>query len=218
MTTQHDIDNARQIDTMQMALLEMKEKLQGLEKACQQLLDERDIHRLQTAYGYYVDKAQWDEATDLFADDATLEINHRGVYVGKPRVRQYLHKLGSFKRGALFNHMQLQPLTTVADDGQTARARWRAIIQVAILDQIAFDAEGTYENEYVKQNGIWKISKLHFFTTFYFEKDKEWQNRIMGKIAEMPDFPPDRPASVDYEPYPGIFVPPYHYRNPVTGK
>ncbi len=91
-------------------------------------------------------------------------------------------------------------------------------MQVALLDKIAFDAEGTYENECVKRDGVWKISKLHFFTTFYFEKDKEWQNRIMGKVGELTDFPPDRPASVDYDPYPGVFVPPYRYKNPVTDK
>jgi hypothetical protein len=30
--------------------------------------------------------------------------------------------------------------------------------------------------------------------------------------------PPSRPPSVDYEPYPAVFVPPFHYRHPITGE
>jgi len=29
---------------------------------------------------------------------------------------------------------------------------------------------------------------------------------------------PDRPSTVSYEPYPGVFTPPFHYANPVTGQ
>ena len=32
------------------------------------------------------------------------------------------------------------------------------------------------------------------------------------------EHPPDRPPSVDYEPYPTPYVPPFHYSNPVTGR
>ena len=35
----------------------------------------------------------------------------------------------------------------------------------------------------------------------------------MGRGVE-----PDRPPTVAYDPYPGEFVPPFHYPNPVTGQ
>ena len=34
-------------------------------------------------YGYYLDRAMWDQVADLFAADGTIEIGLRGVYVGK---------------------------------------------------------------------------------------------------------------------------------------
>jgi hypothetical protein len=199
-------------------LTQLLARVEALEHANQRLRDERDIQRLQTAYGYYVDKAQWDQAADLFDEEGTLEINHRGFFRGQARIRQYLHHLGRLEHGCLFNHLQLQPLITVAGDGLTAAGRWRAPIQVAYWDKIAFDGECIYENRYIKRDGIWKISRLHAFTTFYVEKDPGWQSRVMGKVGEFPDLPPDAPATVDYEPYPGVFIPPYHYPNPVSGR
>ena len=118
---------------------------------------ERDIVRLQTAYGYYVDKAQWDEAADLFARDATLEIAARGQYRGLDRIRAYLHELPPLKYGTVFNHMQLQPLVTLAEDCSRAKGRWRAIMEVAFVGGEELCGEATYENEYVIEDGVWKI-------------------------------------------------------------
>ena len=87
-----------------------------------QIQDSQDyiaINNLQDAYGYYVDKAKWDEITDLFTNDGTLEIGLRGVYVGKEHVRAYLYRLGELKYGTVFNHSQLQPIITVDPEGKT---------------------------------------------------------------------------------------------------
>lgn len=185
------------------------------------LEDERAIIRLQTAYGYYVDKAQWDEAADLFARDATLEIAARGLYRGQDRIRAYLKCLPRLVPGALFNHMQLQPLVTL--DGDRAQGRWRAIMEVAVpgadgeVNQ-ALHGEATYENAYCREDGVWKIARLHCFVTYY----ADWATGLpAGGIpmgTEFGDFPPDAPQTVDYGSWPEVFVPPYHYPNPVTGK
>lgn len=180
------------------------------------LEDERAVIRLQTAYGYYVDKAQWDEAADLFAADATLEIAGRGLYRGQDRIRAYLKCLPTLMEGTVFNHMQLQPLVTL--DGDRAAGRWRAIMEVAIRGEVDLVGEATYENRYVREDGVWKIARLHCFVTYY----ADWKAGLAGggvpMGTEFAHFPPDEPQTVDYSSFPGIYIPPYHYPNPVTGK
>jgi hypothetical protein len=176
------------------------------------------IGNLQRAYGYYVDKGLWDEAADLFADDGTLEIAGRGLYRGRERVREYLHHLPKFQRGVLFNHMQLQPVLTIDSAAGTAQGRWRTFIQIGFLGREARWGEATYENEYVRVDGVWRIARLHGFITFYSEYDVGWDKGGVELLRSIHGLQPDEPATVDYDAYPDVFIPPFHYPNPVTGK
>jgi hypothetical protein len=176
------------------------------------------IANLQAAYGYYVDKSRWDDAAALFSQDATLEIAGRGQFVGQARISEYLHQLGPLEYGRLFNHMQLQPVINIADDGRTAQGRWRSLMQVGHLGKEARWGEATYENAYVKDGDVWKISKLHSFITFYVEFDKGWNKGAVALPKHLEGLEPDKETTVKYGAFPEVFVPPYHYRNPVTGK
>jgi hypothetical protein len=180
------------------------------------LRDKDAIVTLQTAYGYYVDKAQWDEAADLFARRATLEIAARGLFRGQDRIRAYLHALPPLEQGTVFNHMQLQPLITVT--GDTAKGRWRAIMEVGFVGAEALCGEATYENEYVREDGVWKIARLHAFITYYVRWNEGWSKGGVPMGAELPGMKPDAPQTIDYQSFPGVYIPPYHYPNPVTGK
>jgi hypothetical protein len=182
------------------------------------------IKRLQRAYGYYLDAAQWDEMADLFADDGSIEIGLDGVYVGKERVRAYLHTLGGgqvgLKRGELNEHLMLQPVIDVAPDGRTAQGRWRTVIMAGEYHRDAVWGEGPYENDYVKENGVWKIQALHWYQTFMVPYAGGWAKNkdVNGGIFVSRKLPPDRPPTVRYETWPGVYLPPYHYKNPVTGR
>jgi hypothetical protein len=200
-------------------------KLEALTKQVETLQHEvdlshawTDVANLQAAYGYYVDKMRWDEAADLFAKDGTLEIAGRGLFTGQERVRAYLKQLGDLSRGKLYNHMQLQPVIHVAADGLSAKARWRSLMQVGELGKEARWGEATYENTYVKEGGVWKIASLHSFITFYVDFDKGWNKGAVPMPKEIPGLQPDKPSTVAYGSFPDVFVPPYHYVNPVTGK
>jgi hypothetical protein len=199
-------------------LTKLQARIDALERRIGKAEDFIALSNLEDAYGYYVDKCQWDQVADLFARDGRLEIAGRGVYIGQERVRAYLHHLPKFQYGQVFNHMQLQPVITVGPDGKSAKARWRAVIQAGVLHKSAQWGEGTYENEYVKENGVWKFKSLHFFVTYYIDYDKGWDKGGNAPPAPIKGFPPDQPPSVDYKTFPDVFIPPYHYKNPVTGR
>jgi hypothetical protein len=168
-----------------------------------------------------------DEVVDLFADDATLEIGPSGVYAGKASIRRYLDSLSGGKQGplegVLFDHFQLQPMITVADDGLSAKGRWRLFLMTGTAGSGSGGnwGEGTYENEYVKQDGVWKIRKLHWYATFVAPYEGGWLDtdaRAVDDFAMGRGVMPDRPPSEAYESYPGVYVPPFHYKNPVSGQ
>jgi hypothetical protein len=199
--------------------------LTSVAKKMSLLNDEIEVQNLQRSYGYYVDKCMWDEVSDLFADDATLEIGGRGVFVGKARVREYMHFLGKAgpQRGALFDHSQWQPVVHVADDGNSAKGRWRAFIMAGSLGNASTPAsavfgEATYENEYVKENGVWKIAKLYAYFNMYTPYAQGWGKEALPNTRPEKKLPPDRPPTVVYDMYPAVGMVPYHYKNPVTGK
>ena len=158
------------------------------------------------------------DAADLFAEDGTLEIAGRGIYKSQTRVRKYMNNFPKYQRGVMFNHMQLQPVLTIDSGAGTAKGRWRTFIQIATLGKEARWGEATYENEYVKVDDTWRIAKLLGFITFYSEYDKGWDKGGVKLLRSFKGLEPDAPPSHDYEAWPEVFIPPYHYPNPVTGK
>jgi hypothetical protein len=201
----------------------LETELSNLEHDIDRLEDAKAIKRLQRAYGYYVDKKLSRDIGALFADapDTTAELGGLGVYVGRARIAEFYDRViggEGLKPGQLHNHMILQGVVHVADDGRTAKGRWRALIQLGDAGKSATWAEGPYENEYVKENGVWKFSKVHWYQTVSAPYDPGWAKAPEPMNPPMKDFPPDRPPSVTYQSYPSAYQPPYHYKNPVSGR
>jgi hypothetical protein len=212
-------------------------ELASLEHDVALLEDTKAIKRLQRAYGYYVDKKLSREIGALFADapDTTAELGGSGVYVGRARIAEYYDRIiggdagmdarvratqgavaEGLKPGQLYNHMILQGVVHVAPDGLTAKGRWRALIQIGEHGQSATWAEGPYENEYVKENGVWKFSKVHWYQTFSAPYSPGWHKAPEPMNPPLADFPPDRPPTEVYGSYPAVYTPAYHYANPVS--
>jgi hypothetical protein len=201
-------------------LAALASRAEALEREVGLLEDLNAIKKLQRVYGFYTDKQLWSEAADLFASDGTIEVGGHGVYVGRDRVLAYLRTNGPElpQVGRLFDQMQLQPVIHVAPDGRTAKARWHMFAQEARYGEYARWGLGVFENDYVKDNGVWKIQHLHLFTTMYTPYEDGWAKTAIPNAGPLAELPPDRPPSVAYEAYPAAFVVPFHYENPVTGK
>jgi hypothetical protein len=190
----------------------------ALEREIGLLEDHNAIKKLQRIYGFYTDKQLWTEAAELFADDGSIEVGGRGVYVGRERIRDFLRSNGpeTPQPARLFDQMQLQPIIHVAADGRTAKGRWHVFAQEAVHGQYANWGLGVLENEYVKDGDVWKIQRHHFFTTMYTPYADGWAKTALPNDGPSAELPPDAPPTVAYSAYPAAFVVPFHYENPVT--
>lgn len=211
------------------ALLE--HRLEERDDRVGRLEDTAEIQRLQNMYGYYLDNLLYDELAELFAQKgAAIEIGRRGRYVGKDNVRKFLREvLGDgrpgLRPGQVINHMQLQPIITIAQDRQHAQARCRALIQAsapppqgtaASSDQAAMMwAEGVYENTYVREQGTWKLALLWWVPTFYVTHPytKLWFDSTPASTT----FPPQTQSPPPLDGLGRSFMA-FHYRHPVTGE
>ena len=194
---------------MQARLLATAAETRGLQ-------DVAAIKRLQAIYGYYLDRGMWNEIVDLFADDGSIEFGNEGVYVGKEHVRAYFSRLFGGRTGLgpgqLNTQLFVMPAITVAPDGKTAQGRWEDLAIKGEYGKAAFWGGGTYENDYVKDKSVWKFKALHRYTTFIAPYDKGWagaERKPDISIAAQ-GVPADGPPTFVYEPFPGVFIPPYH--------
>jgi hypothetical protein len=133
--------------------------------------DVQDIYNLQNAYGYYLDRSLFDDVADLFADDAVVEINARGVYKGKNVRNLFKGAMGGGVNGLSFGrintHMQLQGVVHVDPDGQTAKGRWRSFAMLGTAGRdgrpgSSMWSQGPYEITYRKVNGKWMFQTLRW--------------------------------------------------------
>ena len=196
-------------------------ELDALEHRLGILEDLTQLERMNSIYGYYLAHLQWDDLTGIFSPTGTIEIAMRGVYAGSASVRRNLDLYGKAtdsQFGLQHNHMQFQPVIDVAPDGQSAKMRSRALSIMGQWQRYSQWMGGVYENDYVKENGVWKIKHDQVFNTYFVPYTVGWktvQPRPPPGITE--SNPPDAPPTHPFEMYPKPFLPPFHYANPVTG-
>jgi carotenoid cleavage dioxygenase len=204
------------------------------------LMDIHAIRTLQHSYGYYMEKGLYEEIVDLFADDAELtffgglykgKASIKRVYLGRIRARFTKGRNGPV-RGLLCDVMQMQDVVHIAPDRATAKGRFRALLiggthaGVPDAPQLPYQQwweAGVYENDYVREDGIWKYKRLGYELTWVAEYDKGWANAPdMGGFGVQKLYPedpngPDQLVETCYPPWPETWLLPFHYPHPVTG-
>src|SRR5215467_7193193 len=202
------------------SLTPLATRMANLSARAQRLNDEIEVTNLQHAYGYYVDRKMWDDVSDLFAVDGTMEIGLRGVYVGRTSIRRGLNAFGpsGLAEGEVNDHIHLQTIVTVLPDGRTARARGSEIGMTGTIGGRALWSQSIYENEFVKQGGVWKFKSIHVYPRFIVDAEKGWAKDAQPAPGPSREFPPDRPPTEKYEIYPRFHIAPFHFNHPVTGR
>jgi hypothetical protein len=204
----------------------LQSRLQALETRIHQLESTAAIERLQHIYGYYLDNRMWKETVALFSDDGEVEIGRRGLYRGREQLRTFFFDvLGRGRSGRarneLHNHIQIQGVVTLGEHGDRAFGRFRALAQFA---QEMPDgsrgcgwAEGVYENEYVQNDGAWRIRVLRWTPSFYGKLPEEAIAAGRPSAPVSQQFPPSAPPTHAKDES-GAFILPFHYPHPLTGE
>jgi hypothetical protein len=203
--------------------------------------DLQAVRKLQFAYGYYMDKCLYDEVVDLFSDTGEVRFMG-GVFKGKAGLRRlYIERFRKNFTGGhngpvygfLLDHMILQDIIDVAPDRATALGRFRVFMQAGSHESrknrppmlpLQWWEGGVYENQYAREEGVWKIKVLNYHLVYQGTLESGWAHLPPQVGPFFKDVFPKDPVGPDEVTlpapafWPATDVVPFHYVHPVTGK
>lgn len=193
------------------------EAVLALRARIERMQDESLIQNVQNAYGFYVDRKMWDDVADLFHAGGTMEIGAEGVYAGKESIRRGLDRFGTagLKTGELNDRAQIQMVVTITPGGLRARARGVELGMTGVNNQSGQWSVAVFENQYVKHEGVWKISALRVFPHMAADYILGWAKDAKAPAGPSADFPPDLTPTQTVRAYPdAITVPDFSFADP----
>jgi hypothetical protein len=214
------------VEAMEARIKALENQVKILENQVNALKDVEEIKKLQRAYGFYLEHWMSREVIDCFADGPGVGLHFpEGSYLGKERVREYFSNVKEEDPEILHQLMQLSPFITLAPDGKTANGRWYCFGALALTRGGGVEplwGSGTYENEYVKENGKWKIRSLKWIPNYLIHPGEGWvkpeRAAAVDYNVEFNYLEPDLPPEGIETKYPAGYIFPFHYKHPVTGK
>lgn len=127
----------------------------------------RAVKNLQRTYAQYAQFGLWTEMADMFASEGRIRSGDRTIQ-GRDEIARWLGEQGApvSNPGALNTELIDDPLVNLSVDGQSAEGRWRIFSLRGDGRGRAWLEGGLYENDYVLEDGRWKIATLHHFPQY----------------------------------------------------
>lgn len=167
----------------------------------------------------------WDDLFSHTNPDVRLEIMDSGAYIGQEHVKRALYTMAgkldrdgkpaekaaelantNTDRAALFLMLTISsPYIAVDKAGEHAWGQWHIFgphtnkvfdSEIMAKRDTAFWIAGKYDNEYVKENGRWKLLKLRPICWIRSPFDEGWLRNPDCRRTPAPFWPPDEPARI----------------------
>jgi hypothetical protein len=139
----------------------------------------RAVKNLQYAYTQYAQFGLWAELGSLFSQNGETIWGNEIVKGSAAIVKYHMDTFGGGKEGlppGVVNSLFVEvPLVNLSVDGNRANARWYGFSMLGGGADARWES-GTFENEYVKDNGVWRVSRLHFVPQFAGRYESGWRN------------------------------------------
>lgn len=128
----------------------------GSEMALNETKDKMDIIELQYRYIHAVDGRKWKDAVGVFHTNAKLYLLDRGKerLFGNTAEIEYFYKGIAEKRYIFSRHHIVNPVVEITGDSAKFKSYYNALY---IHEDFTWVIFGTYNDELIKENGIWKL-------------------------------------------------------------
>jgi hypothetical protein len=154
----------------------------------------RAVKTLQSSYSQYAQYGLWNQVGALFAKGGSFVFDGlvapAQIAKGPAAVAAVLRKrYGGNREGiaadSLSTMMIDSPVVNLSVDGNGAKARWQALIFHGHGGQARIEG-GVFENDYVRERGVWKIATARYFPQFDGPYEDGWINWGGGDLPVVP--------------------------------
>jgi hypothetical protein len=154
----------------------------------------RAVKRLQHSYAQYAQYGLWNEVGALFTRDGRLvfdglvkpaEEARGGTAIAAFLRARYGGGIEGHRAGSLSAMMIDAPVVNLSVDGNSAKARWQAIIFHGHGGQARIEG-GVFVNDYVRERGVWKIATAHYNPQYDGPYEEGWTNWGGGDLPVVP--------------------------------
>lgn len=154
----------------------------------------RAVKALQNAYAQYALFGLWNQVGALFAPSGQFifdgQIKAAQTARGPAAIAAFLRtRYGGGREGAAADSLSTMmidnPVVNLSVDGNSAKARWDALIYHGQGANARAEG-GIFENDYVRERGVWKIATAHFYPQYEGPYEKGWVNWGGGDLPIVP--------------------------------
>ena len=170
--------------------------LDGLARDVNRAESIRAVKNLQRTYAHYSQYGLWNEMAELFSRNATYIFDDESVQ-GIDAIGKYLstHE-GNGRQGLSPGEVHTQiidhPVVNLSVDGESANGRWYGFSFLSDSEGNAGIRGGVFENEYIREDGEWKINVYRFYPQYAGPYESGWTNYKGRDLAILPyHFTPD---------------------------
>jgi hypothetical protein len=149
----------------------------------------RAVRSLQRLYAQYAQYGLWRDVGDLFASDARFTFDSE-TKAGKAAIAAFLRtRYGGghdgLREGDVSTMLIESPLISLSADGRSAKGRWYMMALKGSKGDASIEG-GTFENDYIRERGVWKIAAAHYTPQYAGPYESGWTNWGGGDLGIVP--------------------------------
>jgi hypothetical protein len=154
----------------------------------------RAVKTLQNSYAQYAQYGLWNEVAALFIRDGSFVfdglVKPGQTAQGPAAIAAFLRaRYGGGREGATADGLSTllieSPVVNLAADGESAKARWQALIFHGHGGRARIEG-GVFVNDYVRERGVWKIARAHYHPQYDGPYEDGWTNWGGGDLPVVP--------------------------------